>query len=110
MVMVKYFFESAQPISGIALLMRRIPKPGREIPKTVEERSGKACPHITKLLPANSLREVNGVAWSVQGSAMWMKRSDQPRKLSGLAPQAPDGESILWRSGCLFYNRGKSHV
>src|SRR5262249_16683863 len=99
-----------------------IPKPGREIPKSVAKQSGNDCWLIFNSLAADGLRATGRagmgrarkaaahvmnkpVCLSQNRTTRWLPQFfSQSRKPSGLAQQAPAGV------GCLCYKGGNNHV
>ena len=86
-----------------------IPKPGREIPKSVEKRSENDCQLGVKL--ARSwwfMRDLLDLAWAVRWRQrnVGMTRPDQSGKMPALSLQGPSRTGV----GCLRYEGGNNHA
>ena len=119
-----HVFESVRPISRITSLVLTIPKPGREIPKSVEERSTNDGRLVVNLLAARSLRVIDGAGMRRAKQARvrvmskpvrllqncstdWLLQfSYQLQKSSEVSSQAPSRTAV----GCPCYRGGNPYV
>ena|SRR5689334_4214456 len=119
-----HVFESTRPISRIASLVLVIPKPGREIPKSVEERSRTDRRLVVNLLAAGSLCVIDWAGTS-RAKAAAVRAMKKPVRLlqshstgwlleffcqlqesSESSPQGPSRTGV----GCRCYEGGHSYV